>query len=238
MFRLCIVVLVLFCHGFSYSDEVFVSGRSLYLSFANEKQDIEVNWPVICGMKDAKRQEELNRCLFNLFLGSESTTSASGTIKIPSFDPNENIPNWFSDVIRFDTHFNRDDLLCLEKVSYVYRGGSAHGMTTWTYWLFDLRTGKSLELEDLLVPGFEARLTQLINAHVPTDSEYRIETPIPFEKSSEWFLTEQYFVIHFPLYAIAPYAAGPINVKIPLSEMKDLMREDGAGKILHQSFMN
>ncbi|MGC9327243.1 MAG: DUF3298 domain-containing protein [Candidatus Hinthialibacter sp.] len=238
MFRLGVVVLVLLSYGVSYSDEVTVSGRSLYLSFPSEKQDIELNWPVIWGMEDAKRQEDLNRRLFNLFLESESPDSASGTIQIPSFDPDEDIPNYFSDVIRFDTHFNRDGLLCLEKVKYTYRGGAAHGMTTWTYWLFDLRTGKSLELEDLFVPDFKKRLNLLINAHVPTDCEYKIEKPAPFEKSSEWYLTEKYFVVHFPLYAIAPYAAGPINIKIPLSEMKDLIREDGAGEILHQSSMN
>ena len=47
------------------------------------------------------------------------------------------------------------------------------------------------------------------------------------ENYDSWTITKQGLKIHFDPYQVAPYAAGPQQVTIPYSALKDIIKADG-----------
>ncbi|HVW82381.1 MAG TPA: RsiV family protein [Candidatus Paceibacterota bacterium] len=114
----------------------------------------------------------------------------------------------------------------------------AHGNGTYLTYTFDAKTGAPLSLSDLFTistnyVGFlsayaRANLPAVIAAHEgvspdEVDSQMLDEGTAPDAANFQWFyLANGDLVLLFPPYAVAPYAAGTIELDIPLSQVTGL----------------
>jgi hypothetical protein len=116
--------------------------------------------------------------------------------------------------------------------SYSFTGG-AHGGTIFTTFTFDLENETVLTLEDLFATGVDpyAVLSEISRkqltvtlADFPDFIEAGTE-PTP-ENFANWVLTPDSLVLYFEEYQVAPYAAGPQKVTIPLTDLADVLNPD------------
>ena len=128
---------------------------------------------------------------------------------------------------------NRPPLLTLEVSEVAYTGG-AHPNHFTNYINFDLRTGKRITLKDLFRPEALPKLEKL--------AEKRFRETRKFSEKKSWselgfFFDDGKFHLNnnfkiepdgitflFNPYEIAPYAFGSIELKIPLSDMRNLLQ--------------
>lgn len=117
------------------------------------------------------------------------------------------------------------DRLSLYVDYYQYTGG-AHGLTERRAYNIDLKTGKELTLKDLFSDDCNYQedinrfIQNQINAHPEsyfTDPETGGFTDIAEDQS--FYLEDEFLVIYFGLYEIAPYASGIPEFRIPLNQL-------------------
>ncbi|MHB8710226.1 MAG: DUF3298 and DUF4163 domain-containing protein [Minisyncoccota bacterium] len=114
--------------------------------------------------------------------------------------------------------------------------GGAHGNTIFHTFVFDTATGKNLSLADLFTPGapYLDTLSQISRAKLPNVIGADIADPAtissgttPDDKNfSNFFFDNTDFVILFPPYQVAPYAAGLQTLRIPVSELSDILKPE------------
>lgn len=139
--------------------------------------------------------------------------------------------SFFTDVI-----FNSNDILSLENTEFHFEGG-AHPLTFFIYVNYNLKTGKAITLNDLLVPNYKAELDKI------GESEFRktynvkkgerFETAGYFIKNNDFHLNNNFsitkagLVFRFGQYEIGPYVMGAPSVFIPYNEIKSLINQEG-----------
>lgn len=103
----------------------------------------------------------------------------------------------------------------------------AHGNTYFKTFTFDTTSGKSLALADIFTPSspYLDTLSKISRAELPgilrdnADSTFINEGTTPEDKNfANFFFDNKDFVILFAPYAVAPYAAGPHTLRIPVSD--------------------
>jgi hypothetical protein len=125
-----------------------------------------------------------------------------------------------------------DKILCLTFFNSNYLGG-AHPNTLTIFRNINKETGDTVTLPDLFGAGFEEKLNQLI------DKNYRLSAGLQpgdnLAEKGELFENKITFNYNFAVwndksvefyynaYEIAPYAVGPISVKIPASEVSGIL---------------
>lgn len=111
----------------------------------------------------------------------------------------------------------------------------AHGNTNFKIFTFDTETGERLSLGDLFTSGSEylAELSRLSRAKLPgvtgsvSDKSFIEAGTAPEEQNFAHFLFDKGdLVLLFPPYQVAPYAAGAITLRIPTSELKDILKAE------------
>ena len=132
----------------------------------------------------------------------------------------------------------RGKLLSVKCCDYMYLGG-AHGSSGSIYLNYDTVTGRKVGLDDLTEnrKAFrQALLQQMLNIARKDPSvsgsigwlepdEYE-KGFLPLLRDGAWHLEGQYLIISSQEYELGPYAAGPVDFKIPLSLIKDLIKPE------------
>ncbi len=111
--------------------------------------------------------------------------------------------------------------------------GGTHSMFFHTF-VFDTTTGQNLSLADLFRPGahYLDILSQISRAELPTvigigttDLATITSGTKPYEKNfSDFFFDNNDFVLLFPPYQVASYAAGPQTLRIPLQKLSSILK--------------
>lgn len=132
-----------------------------------------------------------------------------------------------SNVISFCESFNE------------YTGG-AHGMYGVEGKTFDVKSGRELQLGDILMDseGFYSKATDYILQKL--DEEYgeelfpeyeeTVRTDTFGENPVSWYLDDTGIVIDYALYEITPYAAGAPEVILPYDEFAAYIKEEYTGQ--------
>lgn len=111
----------------------------------------------------------------------------------------------------------------------------AHGNTFFRTFAYDTQTGASLSLGDLFKPGTDYldTLSTLSAQKLPAligegaDIGMIKDGTTPDAKNFEnFFFDGNDFVILFPPYAVAAYAAGPQTLRIPTSELSNILKPE------------
>jgi hypothetical protein len=140
----------------------------------------------------------------------------------------------YSLAITYDTYSSPNTL------SYVFTifedTLGAHPNTQYQSFTFDPSTGSTLALADLFTPGSQyldklSALTRAsLSASLGSDidpTEFINPGTTPDAASFSIFaLDGSDLVIFFPPYAVAPYSSGPQQVRIPLSQLSDVLKPE------------
>lgn len=136
-------------------------------------------------------------------------------------------------VINTYISLNRKHLIVYKSDVYGFTGG-AHGMGTSRFLVFDLQENRKLELEDIFTPGYEEKLSNMlessyrknyfVNPEQSLSEAGLFENNIP--PSENFFLTENGIGFYYNPYQIAPYAMGGITLSIKYNELLSLIKID------------
>lgn len=122
-------------------------------------------------------------------------------------------------------------------VSYVFTvyldTFGAHGNTYFRTFSFDTTTGEGIVLADLfgkdaayldtLTALSREKLSEKLGASA--DPQMIDQGTTAYEDNFQtWYLTDDALVLLFPPYQVAAYAAGPQTVRIPFTELRDILK--------------
>lgn len=143
--------------------------------------------------------------------------------------------NWYSYYYDVKTRAQngKEGLLNYVIETNTYEGG-AHGNQVNTYLNFYADSGKLVSLDDLFVPGYEASLNEillnaLMNLSETTSMEdlqekgYLLWTSM--YPSKNFLLKTDCIEFLYNAYEIAPYALGVTVLKIPYSDLVDILKK-------------
>lgn len=123
---------------------------------------------------------------------------------------------------------NDQDMLCIRMSMYEYSFGAAHPNGYSAFINIDLKTGKEININNILKPGSEQKLNKIGEKKFYADngSEGWDFEPGIFELSKDVAVMPGGLLYQFDAYEIGPYAAGSPEVFIPYSEIKELLVPD------------
>jgi hypothetical protein len=140
--------------------------------------------------------------------------------------------NWESDV-EMKILWNADNLVSVAYENYQYTGG-AHGLGNTLLQVFDVNTAKTLTIQDIFKPGYEASLRQVLEKHlrtayeIPEGSALNGDQGVLFDPhlalTRNFYLTGQGVGFIYNPYEVAPYVVGPIELFVPFSEIREIVR--------------
>lgn len=120
--------------------------------------------------------------------------------------------------------------------TFAHYTGGAHPNANFTAFNFLLPDGAQVDVGDLFTKAGIERISKLsitslnkdlIEPQGGGDTDWIARGAGPLGKNFENFiLTPKELAIYFDAYAVAPYAAGPQEVHIPLSQVRDGLRPD------------
>jgi len=173
----------------------------------------------------------------SLYIGDEEQPSPASSIKdaatgfIETYRlENAEFPDMAAEYfveVTVTESFNTADLLSLELRNYLYTGG-AHGYGSVIFKNYDPQTGLEWKLQDLVKD--EAEFFAMAEQKFRKEHDIRANKPI--NSTGFWFENDQFslpetigftkknLILHYNQYEIASYAAGPIEVEIPLKEVQ------------------
>jgi len=129
----------------------------------------------------------------------------------------------------------------INTVSYIYTVYQdtlgAHPNSAFRTFTFDTNTGTELKLGDVFTSDtYLQKLSTIARAKLPgiigteyADSSFINPGTTPEEQNFQnFFLDNKDFVVLFPPYQVGPYALGPQTLRIPISELKDILKPEFA----------
>ncbi len=139
----------------------------------------------------------------------------------------------------YEFRYATNDLISVEFGEGTYSRGAAHGNLFTQVMNYDVRNGKKLALADLFIP--KSKYLATISDYCIKELKQRAkkDDSMIFEDSLEtgagpqadnyraWAITKKGLWITFDPYQVAAYAAGPQNVLVPYSALKDIIKPDG-----------
>jgi hypothetical protein len=141
--------------------------------------------------------------------------------------------NWYLNASLNDTA-GTDKVISLVQNFDMFTGG-AHPVYYEYYYNFDTETGDTLSLNDIFKPGFEAELKKLVVDKFRKDQNLGPNDPLTkgglFEDTLSfnynYLLTKDGINFHYNIYEVWSYAQGPLNIFIPYSDLKALLKPEG-----------
>ena len=141
---------------------------------------------------------------------------------------------WFLERKAFVVN-NAPDILCLSFSSRSFMGG-AHGDATVTIANFHPPTGEHIELADLFVNGYEAKLLTLAEARFREvraieEGMSLVDAGFSFSESGAFTLPDNFAVekdgltFYYNAYDVAPYALGATELTLSYEELDGLRKE-------------
>jgi len=134
--------------------------------------------------------------------------------------------------IQGDVKYINEHFISYELNHFIFTGG-AHPLSGVNYFNFNLSSGETLNLKDVFKKGFESELDKLIEKYFRKTYNLKPDQPLTeilFENhithNNNFLLLSDGIEFCYNEYEIAPYAAGIIKVKIPKSELTNLLNDN------------
>lgn len=188
--------------------------------------NVDIKIPVIAGLEDSNIQSKLNMSFEKAaadFKNEMGQRAREGFEEAKTY----NYPfNLYQAFIEYKVTYNSDNILSIPITYYSYLGG-AHGTTDIFSRNINLKTGKDINIKDMFREGINYTdiIKQEVIKQIKLQPELYFEEAVKtVEESKEEFLfyiEDGNIVVYYPLYSIAPYAAGIREFKIPFEIFKD-----------------
>jgi hypothetical protein len=141
------------------------------------------------------------------------------------------IQPWTLEIVGEVKHISKN--LISYEVSYFIFTGGAHPLSGTYYFNFNSSTGKVVSLQELFKKNFDSELDKLIEKHFRAIYELKPNQPLTeflFENhinhNDNFLFLPDGIEFCYNQYEIAPYAVGIIRVKIPKSELSNLLNDE------------
>ncbi len=124
---------------------------------------------------------------------------------------------------------NDNDILGFYISQSSYGAGAAHPNSMSSYYNIDIKTGKQIKLNELLVPGYEDTLNKIAEK-LFTNQNGNVGWNFDsgsFKLNDNFVITPAGLLYQFNAYEIGPYAAGAPAVLIPYRSIDMLINSDG-----------
>lgn len=138
---------------------------------------------------------------------------------------NENLLYPYEMSSKYYETLNNDNLLSLYVDYYEFMGG-AHGITTRYSYNIDKKNLEILKLKDLFNENYnyKNKINEIIRKKISENTEMYFDNGTEFKGISDnenYYLNKENLIIYYQVYELAPYAAGIIEFKVPMNELKD-----------------
>lgn len=130
-----------------------------------------------------------------------------------------------------------DKTLCSYVINEEYYTGGAHPNKLKYYFVYDFSLGKKLNTDDIFIPNITDNLSLkeiLLNTLMKQEKAkqisdlnlFDVEAPKDFIVSPIVYFDSVNLIFSYGDYDIRAYAYGPAEIKIPIKEAKQFLRED------------
>ncbi len=208
------------------------------------KYEVSAAYPQLIGVTDPN-YDKFNQTVRNLIsrkvsdFKKEMTPSAEDELA-----PDENPvidDSLGSDItVNYELALAKDDLIAIQFTVSSYSAGAAHPNSYTEVVNFDLKNGKLLKLADLFLPGSKYLETlsnfcvQELKKEAKAQGDYAAMDDDWIKRGAgaeltnydNWTITKKGLGITFDPYQVAAYAAGPQNVLVPYSAVKEIIKPD------------
>ena len=114
-----------------------------------------------------------------------------------------------------------------------YMGG-AHGSSAQTYFNFDLKHQKQVELEQIVAAGKKSELEKLaydafkkwVMDNQLADNIADYEQVWKFKLSDNYYLAQQGLILQYSEYEIGPYVVGLPRLELPYSQLQNILKKE------------
>lgn len=132
----------------------------------------------------------------------------------------------FTEVVSdYKVPLNEKELISMLLNIYVYENHAAHGMTYFGSITANLETGETYEFSDLFNPKIyytrilsEIAIKKVKEMQVPLIAPYKGIT-----EDQQFYLTPDSLVLYYKIYEFTPYYFGNFEIKIPYTEIVNLL---------------
>lgn len=230
LFNLFITSLFLASLTFAETDSLTIIKKEFYQATEDTSAYVRIFYPQISNLNNQSVQNKINSLLETEFMQAKNWFNdfIADTDYISEFPP-----DW---VFSFETDFrvtlNNTDFLSLVLDYYEYTGG-AHGNYYSIGYNIRLSDGEILTLKDILKPNSLQALSEfcveeilnMFDANSLNDAGF-FEDDLDISDDQDFYITPDALVIQFDPYEVAPFAMGSIEVKLKLSQIKNILKEN------------
>ncbi len=178
----------------------------------------DIVYPVLSGMKNQGVQKKINKVFYDRM--KVYYKDAYNSVKENGFDKNSGIGGGF--IIQ---HCSSKALNIILDY-YTYTGG-AHGMPYRDSIIVSLESGKAFRFKDIFS---SKKYMDIVNASIKKDfKDRKLQTFGEFKsispENTNYFLTNDGFVVFFPPYEYTAYAFGFLQSKVKYTLLKSVIKE-------------
>jgi hypothetical protein len=218
-----------------------IVSRTIKSTNKSPKYEIDAQYPQIAGAADA-RFDKFNQQAKSLVTRKVAEFRKDMAERSAEEESSETSAMDSDLGVGYSVALASDELVSVEFSIGGYYAGAAHPNSYTEVINFDAKNGRVLKLADLFKP--RTKYLQTISAYAIKDLKAQSKTKGadsmltdesiqggagPDAKNyKSWTITRKGLAITFDSYQVAPYAAGPQQVLIPYSALKDLINPDGA----------
>lgn len=203
------------------------------------KYEITADYPQITGALDT-RFDKFNQEARNLITSKVTQFKKDIAARAAEAGESQAASETGSDLgIGYEIALARDYLISVEFNIGGYYAGAAHPNSHTVVINYDAKNGRVLKLADLFKPG--AKYLETISAYAIKDLNTQAKgkdsglTPETISEGAgpkaenfrSWTITRKGLALTFDSYQVGPYVAGPQQVIIPYSALKEIIRSDG-----------
>jgi hypothetical protein len=215
----------------THYTENAINITTMKLNTDNKNLEVDLQYPQIDGLKNTDVQDKINTALRDAALNALNQGLQNSFALMQDKQVSPDNPNSCSTEFNYRITYNRSGLLCVLCSDYQYAGG-AHGSTYQTTYLFDLSTGNTLNLADLMKSGssyqtyFDTAIRKEIDKRVAAGelAEFEGSEFKTIGDKPEFYLNNDSIVFYFQQYEYFPYAAGIQQFRFPYSELTSLLK--------------
>lgn len=191
-----------------------------------------VSLPTITG-PDSAASEKINAVFEELMASAKASNAVSEEESKQMEEDGYPSPSPYIIGIEYSVPYNKNDILCVVVTDYRYLGG-AHGGAAMIPYIFDLKTGDKITLNDLMLDdsGYREFISKEIRNEIDKRTQagevYEIEPFMDIGDAPWFYLTGQGLVFFFQQYEYFPYANGIQEFDIPYGDLSKMLKEEYA----------
>lgn len=225
-----------------FTSGVEIISRQIREKNKKLKYEIDAAYPQLTGSVDPNYEKfnQTVRSLINRKVSDFKKEMAPSPEDEPPDTSNPALESMGSDItIGYTVALAKDDLISIEFTVSSYSAGAAHPNSYTEVVNFDLKNGKLLKLADLFTAG--SKYLQTLATYCIQELDKRTKGPDAMLDNEwirkgaapelmnydNWTITKKGLGITFDPYQVGPYAAGPQNVLVPFSALKQVIKPEG-----------